>query len=170
MITLALNLDKDFNPTSLGDIDHFKMRFSGGESHIKLSENIDYSNVERVVITNRFIDGNSIIEVLIAKDALQYKGVKNFDLVMPYVPYARQDRKCAEGESFTMKVFANLINSANFNNVWVLDAHSDVAPALLNNCINLNNSSYVISTFDMIGESEVVLVSPDSGANKKCNK
>lgn len=170
MTTLALNLDPNFKPTYLHDIDHTLMKFKGGESHIKLNMDCDFTIIDKVVITNRFVDGDDIMEVLIAKDSLNLVGVKDVDLIMPYIPYARQDRKCDEGESFTLKVFTNLINSANFNKVTVLDAHSDVAPALINNCVNIPNHEYVRLAYHMIGERDVVLISPDSGANKKCNK
>ena len=36
-----------------------------------------------------------------------------FDLIIPYFPYARQDRVCDGGESFTLKIFANIINRCN---------------------------------------------------------
>lgn len=169
----SLNLDGMFVPTSQPEIEFEMIQFNGGEMHVKLNNNIDYTVVERVIITNRFKTGDDIIKVLIAKDALQRKGVENFDLVMPYVPYARQDRQCFNGESFTLKVFTDLINSANFDNMIVLDSHSDVAPALLNKCKNIPNDQYVEMAYFEIAEfdnAEVLLVSPDSGANKKSNK
>ena len=168
--TLALNLDPKFNPTYLNSVDHTLLKFSGGESHIKLNMEYDFSRIDKVVITNRFVDGNDLMEVLIAKDALKRRGVKKFELLMPYIPYARQDRECVEGESFTLKVFAKILNSAKFNRVVVLDAHSNVAPALINNCTNLPNTPHVLEAFHLIGEKEVLLVSPDSGANSKVNK
>jgi ribose-phosphate pyrophosphokinase len=166
----SLNIDGMFIPIPQPEIEFTMMQFKGGEMHIKLNNNIDYADVERVVITNRFRNGDDIMKVLIAKDALQRKGVKNFDLVMPYIPYARQDRQCVDGESFTLKVFTDLINAANFDKIYVIDAHSDVAPALLNNSVNLSNEPYVQLAYYAIGIPEVILVSPDSGANKKVNK
>jgi ribose-phosphate pyrophosphokinase len=141
--TLALNLDPKFNPTYLNSLSHTLMKFSGGESHIKLDMEYDFSRIDKVVITNRFVNGDDLMEVLIAKDALKRRGIEKFELIMPYIPYARQDRECVEGESFTLKVFTNILNSANFDRVVVLDAHSDVAPALINNCINFSNFEYI---------------------------
>ena len=169
-MTRSLNIDGMFVPTAIPEIEFTMMQFKGGEMHIKLNNFINYSQVEKVVITNRFRNADDIMKVLIAKDALQRKGVKNFDLIMPYIPYARQDRQCVDGESFTLKVFTDIINSANFDKVFVVDAHSDVAPALLNNCMNLSNEPYVQLAYYAIGIPEVILVSPDSGANKKVNK
>jgi len=162
-----------FVPTAHPEIEFEMFQFSGGEMHVKLNNNIEYSNIDRVVITNRFRNGDDIIKVLIAKDALRRNGVKIFDLVVPYIPYARQDRKCFNGESFTLSVFSDIINSSNFDNVYVLDSHSDVAPALIKNCKNIPNTEYVtVSFLDIANKSnnKILLVSPDSGANKKSNK
>jgi len=117
---------------------------------------------------------------MMEKNALEIIGIKNFDLIIPYVPYARQDRICNKGEAFGLKVFANLINAMNFDRVHVLDAHSDVAPALINNCSNHNNHKYVYDMmYDIYHEldkglnhfnySRFHLISPDAGAVKKMN-
>ena len=80
------------------------------------------------------------MKIFLIKDALEIKGIKRFDLIMPYIPYARQDRVCAQGESFSLKIFANMLNAVNFENVYVLDAHSDVSVSLINNCIKIFNN------------------------------
>lgn len=171
MMIRSLNIDEAFAPTSYIAIKFTMTQFKGGEMHIKLDNTIDYSRFDKVIITNRFRNGDDIMKVLIAKDALQRKGVKYFELVMPYIPYARQDRQCDDGESFTLKVFTDLINSAKFDKVYVVDAHSDVAPALINNCVNIPNYYYVQEAYYLQNDgNEVILISPDSGANKKCNK
>jgi len=139
----ALNLDKNFSPTFCVQIKHESFTFWGGEIHIKIDKGEYFADVEKVIITNRFRTDDDIMKVLAAKDALERKGVKNFDLVMPYIPYARQDRICAPGEAFTLKIFAQIINSAKFNKVIVLDAHSDVAPALIDKCENMTNHEFV---------------------------
>lgn len=164
----SLNLDRNFMPTALPEIDYELLQFSGGEWHIKLEQNMNYSALE-VVITTRIRNGDDIMKLAITVDALRLSGVTKIDLVMPYIPYARQDRQCYIGESFSLKVFANLINNLKFNKVLVLDSHSDVATALLDNCKNISNTEYVKQTVLNIGK-ELLIVSPDSGANKKINK
>ena len=171
----ALNLSLMFNPVTLLGIQYEKFIFSGGEVHIKLNNKIDYSIIDKVIITCRVKNASDLMSILFAKDALERKGIKEFSLIMPYVPYARQDRKCFDGESFTLKIFANILNSANFDEIHIFDAHSDVAPALINNCINNNNHHFVAMARDKIlGANktidDIILISPDSGANKKINK
>lgn len=169
----SLNLDGMFIPTPLPEIEFNLFKFSGGEVHIKLNNNIDYEQITNVVITNRITNSDDLIKILIAKDALERKGIKKFELIIPYFPYARQDRVCVEGESFTLKVFTDILNTLKFDKIYVLDAHSNVSVGLLNNCINLSNQIYVEKAVNDIkrisNKKDIILVSPDSGANKKSN-
>ena len=170
MIKYALNLDKNFDPTGLKSIKFEMLTFSGGEQHIKLDENL---NTNHVVITHRIRNGSDIMSVALAKNALDLMDVKKIDLIMPYVPYGRQDRKCADGEAFSLKVFSNIINSLKFNKVYIVDAHSDISTVLIDNCVNISNMRFVEQTFMHISDTyntEITLISPDSGANKKANK
>ena len=172
MSVRSLNLDSMFIPTTLPEIEFNSFKFSGGEIHIKLSNLIDYDKITKVVITNRIKSSDDLIKILMVKDALQRKGIKEFDLVMPYIPYGRQDRVCVEGEAFALKVFANIINSAKFDNVLTFDPHSGISPALIDNCkeININNIlRKVCYNICVIDSSDILLISPDAGSNKKMN-
>ena len=71
-------------------------------------------------------------------------------LTMDYLPNARMDRVHNEDEVFTLKYFCDVINSLNFSRVWVLDAHSNVSVALLNNCINKSPKQYIQMAIDNI--------------------
>lgn len=169
--SFSLNLKRDFLPTSYPELKFNSFIFNGGELNIKID--LQNKHVEKVIITSQIMNSNDLIEILLAKDALHNLGINNISLFIPYLPYARQDRICNIGEAFSLKTFCGLINSCNFTKVFVLDAHSDVGPALLNNCVNISNNEYVIQTCDFINEidtSEILLISPDAGANKKANK
>lgn len=88
-------------------------------------------------------------------------------LSLPYVPYARQDRACNAGEAHSMQVMSDLINMCGFARVEVLDAHSDVAPALIRNCVNLPQSTIFQKIFDTF--EDYYIVAPDAGAYKKAH-
>ena len=59
-------------------------------------------------------------------------------LYLPYLPHARMDRVKNPEDVFTLKYFCEIINSLNFKKVYIFDAHSNVAPALLDRVINLS--------------------------------
>ena len=147
--------------------------FPAGEVGIKLSIPA-YLNgyTGPFVIVARINNSNDFFELANIKNALQEhffkSGIKNrIDLVLPYIPYAQQDRVCDKGEAFSAKVFASLLNSLNFDRVVVADPHSGISCALINNVI-------VVSRFELIDKHQELrtnlntglLVAVDSGANK----
>ncbi|MEQ4450204.1 ribose-phosphate diphosphokinase [Kosakonia sp. YIM B13605] len=91
-------------------------------------------------------------------------------LELAWLPWARQDRHMVPGDSFALKVFANLLNTLNFNKVFVLDPHSDAAAAAINNCVAISQESCLMQSETLrraIGNRELMLVAPDAGALKK---
>ena len=103
-------------------------------------------------------------------DAVKHKAPsKDIQLHLPYVPYARYDRRMIENDSQSLKVFCNIINSLNFLKVSVLDPHSMVVENLLNNCYPIEQLSCLIDTLGPTLSSGTYthLVAPDQGSIKK---
>lgn len=148
--------------------------FPGGEVGIKLNAG-DYKfreeKADHTTIIAHVQNSEDILQVAMVKDALQRIDNTPINLFIPYLPYARQDRVCDKGESFSLKVFCDLINNLEFEKVTICDPHSEVAPALLDNV-------RVISQFDIINKNleftkvgiNCILISPDSGSNKKTSE
>lgn len=86
-------------------------------------------------------------------------------LDMPYIPNARMDRVKAREDVFTLKYFAEIINSLNFNRVFVRDAHSNVSLALINNVYDWGVRGYIETAVEKSGAE--VLFFPDEGAMKR---
>ena len=131
------------------------------------------------VITARLQSPADVMDLLLVKDALDrdtrftQRLVKTpVHLFLSYCPYGRQDRVCTEGESFSLGVFARLINGAGFERVTIVDPHSEVTSAVINNLTVIDQKT-VVGRFDalnrrLFGEGvRFKLVSPDAGANKK---
>lgn len=160
-----LNLDTEFAPFGKS-IDFESFVFNGGEPHIKILERL--TNEDEVTITIRIRSFNNVGLLLIATDALRRMEVGKIHLVVPYFPAARQDRLMVTGESLSVKVYADIINAQNYRSVLILDAHSEVAPAILNQVKNISNHNYLTSCLQ--NEKDYVLISPDGGALKKIYK
>ena len=104
--------------------------------------------------------------MLIKKHLERHLTNVDYYLFMPYIPNARMDRVKNDDEVFTLKYFCDFINSLNFLRVYVLDAHSDVSTALLNNCENDNPRDYIKDAIRQISD-DIVLYFPDAGAAKR---
>ena len=88
-------------------------------------------------------------------------------LEMPYCPHARMDRVENQKSIFTLKYFADEINNLNFSEVRILDPHSNVCVALINN-VKVEKADGIVNT--IIQEptnEELVLFYPDEGAMKR---
>jgi ribose-phosphate pyrophosphokinase len=102
-------------------------------------------------------------------DALRRKyPLAKFFLNMYYLPYARQDRVCNEGESHNLKVFCDMLNNLKYDIVYVADPHSSVASALINNLVVIDQ--YEIFRGIKPSFREWTIVAPDAGATKKCEE
>jgi ribose-phosphate pyrophosphokinase len=166
--TMILNLDPNFKPfVAQPEIIFQNFTFSGGEAHIKI--NPDFDITQKVTITHRLNSFNDLGLLCIAADALRRMDVKNMELFIPYFPAARQDRVMIKGEPLSVKVYADIINGMQFDKVFVFDAHSEVTPALVNNCEVIPNHTFIQAVVKAIG-NDVKLISPDGGALKKIYK
>ena len=164
---MILNLDKHFKPKEGEEIQFESFTFSGGEPHIKIVPNFDIS--KSITVTHRLNSFNDLGLLCLAVDALQRLGAKLETLIIPYFPSARQDRVMAKGEPLSVKVYADIINSLKFKKVIVFDAHSEVTPAVLNNCEAITNHKFIEKVIQKLG-GNVLLISPDGGALKKIYK
>ncbi|MGL5677724.1 MAG: ribose-phosphate pyrophosphokinase [Cellulosilyticaceae bacterium] len=90
-------------------------------------------------------------------------------LVMKYIPNARQDRVHGEEDIFTLKYFAEMINSLGFEDVSVLDAHSNVALALIDRVKQLSVKPYIeeAMTLSRIEKDKDIIFFPDEGSSKR---
>ena len=110
---------------------------------------------------------SDFIAAMFYVDALRERGMHPFKLVLPFIPGARQDRLNDKGDFlFTAKSIAKTINERCFRDVIVLDPHSEVAPALIDNC-RVAHAADVMP--DSLGEYAAV-VAPDAGAEKRALK
>ena len=170
-----LHLDAHFTPFGKS-IAFEAFTFNGGEPHIKIKTELGVSpknllsnkKSDEVLITTRIQSFNDLGFLLVANDALRRMGVEKVSLLLPYFPAARQDRFMVQGEALTVKVYADIINAASFEQVIILDPHSEVTPALLNNVTVVSNHQFVKKA--LATETDYLLISPDGGALKKVYK
>ena len=75
----------------------------------------------------QFENNEELVVVYFVVKHLREHGATNLILHMPYIPNARMDRVKNEDEVFTLKYFADFINSLQFDSVIVRDPHSSVS-------------------------------------------
>jgi len=137
------------------------------------SVSIEYFDAtQSVQISSRMNSFRDVELIICANQVLKEYGVKNIELYVPYFIGGRSDRKFGEGQTNYLKnVICPIINSQGFNKVIVLDPHSDVLEACLNNFEKINNFSLVDEALSYLikddEDNKVAIISPDAGALKK---
>lgn len=138
-------------------------KFPGGEVGPKIPE--DTTETGQVWLTATLKNSDDIMQMLLTVNAIRQQNPKtSIYASIPYVPYARQDRVCDTGEALSIQVMAQMINSCKFVQVVIVDPHSLVTPALIDNVVVKDQ----VSIFgDVVDWSSYTLVAPDAGARKK---
>jgi ribose-phosphate pyrophosphokinase len=168
---LYLNL---INPNKT-DIPYKYFIFPDGQPHLKLDVSKKYENTEGVRILARLANPSDVFTALIAKDALESIGFEHIELTVSYLMAARMDRQMTDGEPFSLRVLAAILNQANFKKITIFDPHSDVSTALLLRSKAIGNEAFVKDCIEDFmknteGGDDYYLISPDAGALKKIHK
>ena len=158
------------------DIKYKVSKFPDGQQAITLDlENTNFdSEAQSVTIKSRLNSFLDLELIVCANQALLELGVKHHSFrlkeIALYTPFfigGRSDRKFLNGQSNYLKtVIAPIINLQKFSRVTILDPHSDVLEACVDNFQKITNVNFAKEAIDDIN-SDITLVSPDAGALKK---
>ena len=86
-------------------------------------------------------------------------------LDMPYLPYARQDKWISNKTTFALRTFATLLNTLNFTEVHVLDAHNNLRANMINNLVDNSPRQYIEHAIEAVGAN--CFLYPDESARQR---
>ncbi len=160
-------------PELYSEIKFKKTVFPDGQQSITIESPTAFVKSSVCKILSRLNSFSDLELIICMTQALRNCGVKEIHLDVPYFLGARSDRTFTEGGvNYLKQVICPIINSQNFETVTVLDPHSDVLEACLNNFRKWDNSKLVKNALTKIdnkndARDRICLVSPDAGAYKK---
>jgi ribose-phosphate pyrophosphokinase len=174
---VKLNL---INPQA-SDIAYKTLIFPDGQPHIVLNLDKKTQNTEGVHIIARIANPTDLFTVLMAKDVLEAQvasslaiNFERIDLTISYLMAARMDRQMTDGEPFSLRIVAAMLNQAGFRRISIFDPHSDVSTALILRSKAIGNEAFVGKCLDHFYQNQergdYALISPDAGALKKIYK
>jgi ribose-phosphate pyrophosphokinase len=152
-------------------------KFPDGQQSLKVITPINEIN-KHVTIKSRFNSFQDLELIVCATQALRGIGVKKISLYIPYCLGGRSDRKFSEGGiNYIKDVIAPIINSQNYHKVEIMDPHSDVLEACINNFEKVSTNKLIdfvlrdyfrnVKGVIKIDYIKLLLLSPDAGAYKK---
>lgn len=103
------------------------------------------------------------------KRLLDNTGNFTCDLVLPYLPYGRQDKRISNNETFALHVFTTLLESLNFRSITIIDPHNATFVDLTLSGLKIQYPTDKVYTALLSTESTLVCY-PDKGAIEKYGK
>lgn len=109
-----------------------------GGNHLLINKQVNF-------IELKYENDLDLITLMMVKKYIdEYCPLSEVVLKLGYIPYSRMDK--TNGENiFSLKYVCEFINNLKFTRVEIIEPHSDVAPALLNNVYQLDTMFYLIN-------------------------
>ena len=151
-----------------GKINH--MKFKNDNNFVQILETIRQKDVY-IVQTMQPPVNERIMELLITIDAAKRASAKNINVVLPYFPYSRSDKKDQPRVPITAKLMAQIIEAAGATRVITCDLHNPAIQAYFNiNCDRLTGEYLLEEYFANKKLDNMVIVATDAGSSKKAYK
>jgi ribose-phosphate pyrophosphokinase len=139
-------------------------RFSDGEVNVEILENVRGKDVF-VLQSTCAPTNDSLMEIMLMVDALRRASAGRITAAIPYLGYARQDRRVRSARvPITARVVADMLTVVGVNRLLTMDLHSDQIQGFFD--IPVDN---IYSTPILMGDiwkenyDNLMVVSPDVG-------
>lgn len=139
-------------------------RFSDGEVMVEILENVRGRDV--FVLQSLCAPTNdNLMELLVMVDALKRASAGRVTAAIPYMGYARQDRRPSSARvPISAKVVANMMTSVGVDRLLTMDLHSEQIQGFFDIPVdNIYSSPILLGDIWKRGYSDLVVVSPDVG-------
>ena len=151
-----------------GKINH--MKFKNDNNFVQILETVRQKDVY-IVQTSMPPVYERIMDLLITIDAAKRASAKNINVVLPYFPYSRSDKKDQARVPITAKLMAQIIEAAGATRVITCDLHNPAIQAYFNvNCDRLTGEYILEKYFKEKNLDNMVIVATDAGSSKKAYK
>lgn len=159
---------------TLGNHEQYQ-RFSypGGEMQVRFPDVALLQSVDVFTIVARITKPEDIIELALLRDAISGLFEKalvlpQVRLILPYLPYARADRRFTPGDCLGISVFARLLFALSFTSVTTLDAHSEESGKWIGKMWDVSPTPFIhqaiLNFADLNKADRVTVLYPDEGA------
>ena len=106
-----------------------------------------------------------VMETLIMIDALKRASAKRITVVLPFYPYARQDKKHRGREPISARLIADLLKTAGASRLMTVDLHTDQVQGFFDGPVDHLLAQPLLTEYigATYGGEQLTIVSPDSG-------
>jgi ribose-phosphate pyrophosphokinase len=145
--------------------------FANGEIFVRFDESV--RGCDAFVLQSHPAPLNQwLMEQLIMIDALKRGSAKRITAILPFYPYARQDKKHRGREPISARLVADLLKTAGADRIVSVDLHTDQIQGFFDGPVDHMRAQSLLCGYiaDKYNDSDVVVVSPDSGRVRVAEK
>jgi len=140
--------------------------FTDGETYLQIVGNVKEEEV--VIVQTTFPDQEKkLMEILLIASTLKELEASKVVAIIPYLCYARSDRRRKEGEVVSHDITMNLIHDSGIDSLITINAHNTDAFQQTTTDMekyNLNIIPYLSQEIKKSGEKDWLIIGPDSGS------
>jgi ribose-phosphate pyrophosphokinase len=154
---IAAEIDISVSPTQLRD-------FANGEIYARFEESV--RGCDAFVLQAHGAPINRwVMEQLIMVDALKRASAKRITVVMPFYPYARQDKKHRGREPISARLIADMFKTAGADRLMAVDLHTSQAQGFFDGPVDHLFALPLLADYveEHYDTTNVTVVAPDSG-------
>jgi ribose-phosphate pyrophosphokinase len=138
--------------------------FANGEIFVRYKESARGSDAFVIQSCGEGIN-TWVMETLIMIDALKRASAKRITVVLPFYPYARQDKKHRGREPISARLMADLLKTAGAHRLMCVDLHTDQIQGFFDGPVDHLMAAPLLTDYVLkqYGGDPLTVVSPDSG-------
>lgn len=137
-------------------------KFPDGERYLKINGNIDDEVI--IIQSTAYPQDENILELLFLIKTVKELGAKKVKVVMPYMGYARQEKRFNPGEAVSAKIVAELIESSGADEFITFNIHEKCVLDFFNIPAKTLSAMPAIAEYIKDNDEKPLIVAPDKGA------
>jgi ribose-phosphate pyrophosphokinase len=145
--------------------------FANGEIFVRFEESV--RGCDAFVLQSHCAPINTwLMEQLIMVDALKRASAKRITVIMPFYPYARQDKKHRGREPISARLIADMFKTAGADRIMTVDLHTAQIQGFFDGPVDHLLATTLLSQYvnEKYPDTDVTIVSPDSGRVRAAEK
>lgn len=145
--------------------------FANGEIFVRFDESV--RGCDAFVLQSHPAPLNKwLMEQLLMIDALKRGSAKRITAILPFYPYARQDKKHRGREPISARLVADLYKTAGADRIVSVDLHTDQIQGFFDGPVDHMRGQSLLCGYirDNYSDHDMVVVSPDSGRVRVAEK
>ena len=138
--------------------------FANGEIFVRFDESV--RGCDAFVLQSHPAPLNKwLMEQLLMIDALKRGSAKRITAILPFYPYARQDKKHRGREPISARLVADLLKTAGADRIVSVDLHTDQIQGFFDGPVDHMRAQNLLTGYiqDNYASDNIAVVSPDSG-------